>query len=239
MHEVTVEGYSSPSDDPVVARVDTALEIVKRVDRRERPVSLPSRLLAITTPFNVESICAGVMPPQSGEGAWEGCYETNMIPGLPVGKKSAASRARLDACTVCFACGEASPNPLSWSGGDGDEKNWRSGKGLIFPRDKTGAHGLGFFGPSMILDDSSRLTLAFFAHANMERMLGTRPYRLTPRQLDTLRWAAEGKTDQEIASLLGISGHTVDKYMRQCKEALNAANRTAAIVRAIRYGLIG
>lgn len=238
MREVVTEGFSSPSDDPIL-RVDTALEIVKRVDRREQPFSLPKRLLAIAMPFRVESICAGVIPPHCREVARDGCYETTIIPRLPTGKKSAASRARLDDCTVFFAPGEASADPISWSGADGEDKNLRSGKGLIFPRDETGVHGLGFFGPSMILDDSSRLTLAFFAHANMERMLRARPYRLTPRQLDTLRWAAEGKTDQEIASVLGISGHTVDKYMRQCKEALNAANRTAAIVRAIRYGLIG
>jgi DNA-binding CsgD family transcriptional regulator len=37
---------------------------------------------------------------------------------------------------------------------------------------------------------------------------------------------------------MALSSHTIDKYMRQIKDALGAANRTAAIVAAIRCGLI-
>lgn len=222
-------------------KVDSALELVKDADRKERPLSVPCRLLAITTPFEVETICAGVIPLRFCETLSETCYETRHVPSPPSREKAKPKSDRACTDTIYFTRCEYSASPLVWTGGDGDENHLRTGRGLIFPRkvDEKGVYGLGFFGPSMTLDESTKVTLSFFAHANMDRMLNTRPYRLTPRQLEALQWAADGKTDQEIAQILGISGHTVDKYMRQTKEALDAVNRTVAIVRAIRYGLIG
>lgn len=222
-------------------KVDSALELVKDADRKERPLSTPSRLLAITTPFQVETICAGVIPLRFCESVSDACYETRHIPAPPSAKQTKARTGDEDFETLYFTRSDDPASPVVWTRGDGSENDWRAGSGLIYPSkaDEKGIHGLGFFGPSMTLDESTRVTLSFFAAANMDRMLRTRPYRLTPRQLEALQWAADGKTDQEIAQILGISGHTVDKYMRQTKESLDAVNRTVAIVRAIRYGLIG
>ncbi len=222
-------------------KVDTALELVKDADRKERPLSLPNRLLAISTPFGVETICAGVIPLRFCEIASEACYEARHVPDPPSPEQSKARNDKAEVETLYFTRSEDPARALVWAGHDDDERRSRAGKGLIFPRkvDEKGVYGLGFFGTSMTSDETTKVTLSFFAHANMDRMLNTRPYRLTPRQLEALQWAADGKTDQEIAQILGISGHTVDKYMRQTKEALHAVNRTVAIVRAIRYGLIG
>ena len=81
--------------------------------------------------------------------------------------------------------------------------------------------------------------LAHYAFMRMTMILSANPIQpLTDRQIEVLSWAAEGKTDQEIAMILGLSDHTIDKYMRQVREALGAVNRTAAIVVAMRRGLI-
>jgi len=61
---------------------------------------------------------------------------------------------------------------------------------------------------------------------------------MAPRQMDVIGWAAEGKTDWEIGMILHVSEHTVDKYMRQVKEKLDATNRVQMIAKAIRLGLI-
>jgi LuxR family quorum sensing-dependent transcriptional regulator len=123
---------------------------------------------------------------------------------------------------------------------------WISGgKGLLFPVVETdaGVFGLGFFGPELSSSPEVARTLAFFAHyafvrfVKIDRLIAAP--RLSERLILTLKWAAEGKTDQEIALILNVSGHTVDKYMRQLKQELNAVNRTSAIVLAIRHGLIG
>jgi len=61
---------------------------------------------------------------------------------------------------------------------------------------------------------------------------------LTDRELDCLRWAAAGKTSWEISSVLGISRHTTDWYLAEATRKLGAANRTHAVVQAMRKGLI-
>lgn len=61
---------------------------------------------------------------------------------------------------------------------------------------------------------------------------------MTPRETDVLLWAAEGKSDWDIATILGISRPTVLKHMRSAREKLDAMNRTHAVVKAIRGRLI-
>lgn len=63
--------------------------------------------------------------------------------------------------------------------------------------------------------------------------------RLTPREADCLLWAAEGKSDLDIAIILGISRSTVLKHLRSACDKLDAANRTHAVVKAMRRRLIG
>ena len=65
-----------------------------------------------------------------------------------------------------------------------------------------------------------------------------RKVKLTPREHEVLRWASEGKTSQEISTILGISPKTVNLHADNSINKLNAANRTNAVVRAIRLGLI-
>lgn len=61
---------------------------------------------------------------------------------------------------------------------------------------------------------------------------------MTPRETDVLLWAAEGKSDWDIATILGISRPTVLKHMRTARDKLDAMNRTHAVVKAIRGRLI-
>lgn len=56
---------------------------------------------------------------------------------------------------------------------------------------------------------------------------------LTPRVAEVLLWVAQGKTNPEIASILGISESTVKKHMIEVLEALGVETRTAASLRAL------
>jgi DNA-binding CsgD family transcriptional regulator len=56
---------------------------------------------------------------------------------------------------------------------------------------------------------------------------------LTPRECEVLRWVAAGKTDRDIAGLLGISVRTVQKHLERCYIALGVETRTAAVMRAL------
>jgi LuxR family quorum sensing-dependent transcriptional regulator len=61
---------------------------------------------------------------------------------------------------------------------------------------------------------------------------------LTPREIECLKWAADGKTEWEISAILHISEHTADKHLANAHRKLGAANRVQAVAVAIRWGLI-
>jgi DNA-binding NarL/FixJ family response regulator len=58
-------------------------------------------------------------------------------------------------------------------------------------------------------------------------------FDLTPRVAEVLLWVAQGKTNPEIASILGISESTVKKHMIEVLQALGVETRTAATLRAL------
>lgn len=56
---------------------------------------------------------------------------------------------------------------------------------------------------------------------------------LSPREAEVLLWVAQGKTNPEIATILGISEETVKKHMKQVLATLGVETRTAASLRAM------
>ncbi len=61
---------------------------------------------------------------------------------------------------------------------------------------------------------------------------------LSDRELETLRWVAQGKSNAVIAQILQLSTGTVDTYLRRIFDKLGVADRTAAAVRGVSYGYI-
>jgi len=61
---------------------------------------------------------------------------------------------------------------------------------------------------------------------------------LTTREVECLKWAADGKTEWEISAILSISEHTADKHLANARRKLGAANRAQAVANAIRWGII-
>jgi DNA-binding CsgD family transcriptional regulator len=61
---------------------------------------------------------------------------------------------------------------------------------------------------------------------------------LTARESEVLTWAAAGKTDGEIGTILTLSEDTVDSYFRTAFKKLNANTRVMAVSKALSYGLI-
>jgi LuxR family quorum sensing-dependent transcriptional regulator len=64
-----------------------------------------------------------------------------------------------------------------------------------------------------------------------------RPH-LTPREIECLKWAAEGKSEWEISAILHVSEHTADKHLANAHRKLGAANRAHAVALGIRWGYI-
>lgn len=59
---------------------------------------------------------------------------------------------------------------------------------------------------------------------------------LTPRERQVLHWIVEGKTNQEIGIILGISWRTVRLHCERIFRKLNVETRTAAAIRAVEMG---
>jgi NarL family two-component system response regulator YdfI len=61
---------------------------------------------------------------------------------------------------------------------------------------------------------------------------------LTDREIEVLRFLADGFGNKEIASRMGISEHTVKFHVASIMGKLGAANRTEAVISGVRHGLV-
>ena len=61
---------------------------------------------------------------------------------------------------------------------------------------------------------------------------------ISKREVEALEWSAEGKTLEDIATLMRISAETVKSHLDSARFKLKAVNRIHAVTKAIRAGLI-
>lgn len=71
---------------------------------------------------------------------------------------------------------------------------------------------------------------ALFRHATAQ--FG--PLPVTRREREVLEWAARGKTNRDIACILGMSPRTVEKHLERIYVKLGVESRTAAVMRALK-----
>lgn len=97
--------------------------------------------------------------------------------------------------------------------------------------------------PLVVGRDGGRLVLRLFSDAAESVLLleeepepvrpaAREPLGLTPREADVLTWVAEGKTNADIGTILGLSPRTVQKHLEHIYQKLGVETRTAAAVRA-------
>jgi DNA-binding NarL/FixJ family response regulator len=70
----------------------------------------------------------------------------------------------------------------------------------------------------------------------LEESISTEPmasYQLTPRESDVLAWLAKGKTNRDIAEILGMSPRTVNKHLEHIFVKLGVETRSAAAALAV------
>ena len=61
---------------------------------------------------------------------------------------------------------------------------------------------------------------------------------VTAREIEVLGWVREGKTNDEIASILGLSMLTVKNHLRHAMKKLDVRTRGQAVAKAIALGLL-
>ena len=80
------------------------------------------------------------------------------------------------------------------------------------------------------------LMLSSFIYAQYQQHIGQKQHNMTRREMECIRWAAEGKTSWEISQLLSISQRTVDFHLANCISKTNSVNRQQAIVKCALSG---
>ena len=76
-------------------------------------------------------------------------------------------------------------------------------------------------------------SLMFSEHVKVSREL-----ELTDRELECLYWIAEGKTSDEIATIIGISKNTINNYITSVMRKTATRTRSEAIAYAVRHNLV-
>jgi DNA-binding CsgD family transcriptional regulator len=119
-------------------------------------------------------------------------------------------------------------------------------RGAYFPvHDASGNRGaVSFLGDRLPFSRQEMLELLYVSVHVFDRLAEIRRLdvrvvdKLTDREIDCLNWTAAGKTSAEIAEILTLSEHTVNHYLNRAAKKLETVNRTQAVAKALRIGLI-
>lgn len=99
-------------------------------------------------------------------------------------------------------------------------------------------------GKELLLTDEHLADIQLFATRLVEKSIDIIPgntvidSNISQRENEVLQWIAEGKTSAEIATIMSLSEHTVNHYAMLAVQKLECVNRTQAVVRSMRLGLI-
>lgn len=85
--------------------------------------------------------------------------------------------------------------------------------------------------------------LAQAAHEGLAQLVAAKPSAeaaivLTSREIEVLRWTADGKTSGEVGDILNIAERTVNFHVNNSLAKLGAANKTAGVLKAAMLRLI-
>lgn len=76
------------------------------------------------------------------------------------------------------------------------------------------------------------------ARLHAERVQAPAPGALTSREIEVLRWTADGKTSSEVGQIMNIAERTVNFHVNNSLEKLGAVNKTACVIKAAMLRLL-
>ena len=85
----------------------------------------------------------------------------------------------------------------------------------------------------------ARIFVSSYVKATERRPAHVGAITLSRREVECLRWAAAGKTNDEIAIILGLKRTTIRFHIRTAAQKLDAVNRDQALFKAAQLGFLG
>jgi len=92
--------------------------------------------------------------------------------------------------------------------------------------------------PLMDPEEMDRLLQRFRQRREAGNTARSRVERLTPRETEILQRMADGLSQDEIATILGISRHTLRTHVQNILTKLRVRSRLEALAEAVRYGRV-
>lgn len=115
---------------------------------------------------------------------------------------------------------------------------------LFGPRGMEAYIAIGFDDQAKLEDSDSIREMIIIAQAGHRRASAvmqktlSKQVSLSKREAEVLHWIARSKSNNDIATILGVSATTIEVYVRRLYEKLDVHDRIAATVRGLRWGLV-
>jgi DNA-binding CsgD family transcriptional regulator len=78
---------------------------------------------------------------------------------------------------------------------------------------------------------------AIMEHMESNTLRSPKPKSLTLREIEVLKWSAEGKTAGDIAMILCLKERTIHFHIASAIQKMGVCNKTAAVVQAALHGM--
>lgn len=156
--------------------------------------------------------------------------------------------------------GRRSQSPLVWCNKvfGGERKFWDEAQsfGLRFGWVQSSLDAMGVGGmltlsrPNGVVSEaeleSNQIKMRWLVHVShlalskifIGRQVQLIDHPLTAREVEVLKWTADGKTSGEVSEILCVSENTVNFHVKNAVAKLRTANKTAAVVKAAMLGLL-
>jgi len=225
------------------------VDAIETLRNAATPEQLCARLTAFTGQFGLTGMIAGTMPmPQDSPHKQATHLLASGFPSDWMKRYLTRSYFRSDPVIRRI---QADIRPFGWNETDAyvDDSNRLIAR-QIFGEARDFGLRAGFAVPMVTLDGQIAAVslsgliamVSNFAIARAielrAREIGRVHAKLSPREIECLRWTAEGKTQWEISVILSISEYTVETHLKNASRKLSAQTRAHAVAEAFRLGLV-
>ena len=238
--------------------LDRTYEVIDKLSRATTPQGICDALMSFTGGYGLTCVNAGSLP-SPDEHLQDHHLLVSTFPAGWMGRYLDQDYARIDPVVRRVLCEHS---PFFWSEavfhaegedraavrkifGEAAEHNIRAGVALPVITHDGAVVGVSLGGEIVDIPPGSFGMISVISTFAIVRAIDIRDQakrhdrpRLTPREIECLKWAADGKTEWEISAILHVSEHTADKHLANAHRKLGAANRAHAVALGIRWGFI-